>query len=82
MPLAQPPSYPFPQLTVREREVLDLLARGKNNTAIAGALFLSERTVRNYVSMIFTKLEVTDRAQAIAAARDAGIAAEPGGAGI
>jgi DNA-binding NarL/FixJ family response regulator len=67
--------YPFPQLTMRERDVLVLLARGHNNTAIAGALFLSERTVRNYVSLIFTKLQVADRANAIATARDAGIAA-------
>ena len=75
IPLAQPSDYPFPQLTTREREVLELLAHGQNNTAIAGALFLSERTVRNYVSLIFTKLQVDDRAHAIATARDAGIAA-------
>ena len=74
-PLAQPSDYPFPQLTTREREVLELVAHGQNNTAIAGALFLSERTVRNYVSLIFTKLQVDDRAHAIATARDAGIAA-------
>jgi DNA-binding NarL/FixJ family response regulator len=71
----QPAAYPFPQLTAREREVLDLLAHGHNNTAIAGSLFLSERTVRNYVSLIFTKLQVDDRAHAVATARDAGIAA-------
>ena len=64
---------PFPQLTQREQGVLELLARGKRNAAIADELFLSERTVRNYVSNIFTKLQVADRAQAIAAARDAGI---------
>lgn len=63
----------FPQLTAREHEVLELLARGRRNTEIAEELFLSERTVRNYVSNIFTKLQVADRAQAIAAARDAGI---------
>ena len=74
-PFAQSTAYPFPQLTVREREVLDLVAHGHNNTAIARALFLSERTVRNYVSLIFTKLQVADRANAIATARDAGIAA-------
>jgi DNA-binding NarL/FixJ family response regulator len=71
----QAAAYPFPQLTAREREVLELLAHGHNNTAIAGALFLSERTVRNYVSLIFTKLQVDDRAHAVATARDAGIAA-------
>ncbi len=63
----------FPQLTIREHEVLELLARGRRNTEIAEELFLSERTVRNYVSNIFTKLQVADRAQAITAARDAGI---------
>jgi DNA-binding NarL/FixJ family response regulator len=67
----------FPQLTLREREVLELLARGKRNAEIAAALYLSERTVRNYVSNVFTKLQVSDRAQAIAAARDAGLG-EPG----
>ncbi len=68
---------PFPQLTQREQEVLELLARGKRNATIADELFLSERTVRNYVSNIFTKLQVADRAQAIAAARDAGIGKPP-----
>lgn len=63
----------FPQLSQREREVLELLARGMRNTSIAAELFLSERTVRNYVSNIFTKLQVDDRAQAVAAARDVGI---------
>lgn len=64
---------PFPQLTKREHDVLELLARGRRNGAIAEELFLSERTVRNYVSNIFTKLQFADRAQAITAARDAGI---------
>ena len=54
--------------------MLDLVARGHSNTQIARALFLSERTVRNYVSIIFTKMDVPDRAHAIATARDAGIA--------
>ena len=65
--------FPFPQLTEREREVLVLLSRGQRNTDIANDLFLSERTVRNYVSNIFTKLQVADRASAIAAARDVGV---------
>lgn len=65
--------FPFPQLTEREREVLVLLARGQRNADIANDLFLSERTVRNYVSNIFTKLQVADRASAIAAARDVGV---------
>ena len=68
---------PFPQLTQREQEVLELLARGKRNATIADELFLSERTVRNYVSNVFTKLQVADRAHAIAAARDAGIGKPP-----
>ena len=66
-------SETFPELTSRERQVLELVAQGRRNSDIAGSLFLSERTVRNYVSNIFTKLQVADRAQAIAAARDAGI---------
>lgn len=69
----------FPQLSQREREVLELLARGMRNTSIAAELFLSERTVRNYVSNIFTKLQVDDRAQAVAAARDVGIGHPPQG---
>ncbi len=68
----EPPQL-FSQLSQREREVLELLARGMRNAAIAAELFLSERTVRNYVSNIFTKLQVDDRAQAVAAARDVGI---------
>ena len=51
-------------LTDRERDVLSLLARGLNNTDIAKQLYLSEGTVRNYVSRIFAKLDVTDRTQA------------------
>ncbi len=73
----QTASNPFPHLTQREQEVFELLARGKRNATIADELFLSERTVRNYVSNIFTKLQVADRAQAIATARDAGIGKPP-----
>lgn len=62
----------FPELTSREREVLDLIARGLPNREIADRLFLSEKTVRNHVSNIFTKLQVGDRAAAVARARDAG----------
>ena len=69
--------HPFPQLSQRELEVLELLARGRRNAMIADELFLSERTVRNYVSNIFTKLQVAGRAEAIAAARDAGIGKPP-----
>jgi len=71
--VAAAPSPPFPQLTGRERQVLDLLARGRANTAIATRLSLSPKTVRNHVSSILAKLQVTDRAQAIIQARDAGL---------
>jgi len=67
------PSPPFPQLTGRERQVLDLLAQGRANAAIATRLSLSPKTVRNHVSNVLAKLEVTDRAQAIIQARDAGM---------
>jgi DNA-binding NarL/FixJ family response regulator len=70
---ADKPPVPFPELTERERQVLELLAQGKDNRAIARDLFLSEKTVRNHVSNIFTKLHVADRAQAIIRARDAGL---------
>jgi len=70
-PAAPPPV--FPQLTDREREVLDLVAQGRANTAIAAKLGLSQKTVRNHVSNILTKLQVADRAQAIVQARDAGL---------
>jgi DNA-binding NarL/FixJ family response regulator len=63
----------FPELTTREREILVLLARGFTNTNIADRLALSPKTVRNYISEIFTKLQVADRSQAIVRARDAGI---------
>lgn len=63
----------FPQLTTREREVLDLLAAGRRNSAIAAALGLSEKTVRNHLSAILAKLQVTDRSAAIVRAREAGL---------
>jgi DNA-binding NarL/FixJ family response regulator len=63
----------FPQLTDREREVLELVAQGQANLAIAARLGLSHKTIRNHVSNILTKLQVTDRAQAVAQARDAGL---------
>jgi DNA-binding NarL/FixJ family response regulator len=63
----------FPELTEREREILNLIAQGQSNTAIAAQLVLSPNTVRNYVSSIFSKLQVADRAQAIIRAREAGL---------
>ena len=67
---------PFPELTKREREVLDLLARGLDNRAIARRLTISDKTVRNHVSNVFTKLQVPDRPQAIVKAREAGMGDE------
>jgi DNA-binding NarL/FixJ family response regulator len=64
---------PFPELTVREREVLDLIAQGHTNARIARRLFVSPKTVRNHISHIFTKLQIADRTQAILRAREAGL---------
>jgi DNA-binding NarL/FixJ family response regulator len=63
----------FPQLTAREREILELVAAGRSNPQIASTLFLSPKTVRNNVSNIFAKLHVADRAEAIVRAREAGL---------
>ena len=63
----------FPNLTEREHEILSLMAEGYTNNAIASRLYLSPKTVRNYVSSIFTKLQVSDRSQAIVHAREAGL---------
>lgn len=63
----------FPGLTPRERQVLDLLAAGRRNSAIARELGLSEKTVRNHLSSILTKLQVPDRSAAIVRAREAGL---------
>jgi DNA-binding NarL/FixJ family response regulator len=64
---------PFAALTPRENQALELIARGWGNPAIAERMGVSAKTVRNLVSNIFTKLQVVDRAQAIAKARDAGL---------
>ncbi|GAB4160431.1 MAG: hypothetical protein Fur0021_32410 [Candidatus Promineifilaceae bacterium] len=64
-------SLPFPDLTEREQEVLHWLAQGLNNQEIADKLFISSKTVRNHASNIFSKLQVTDRLQAIMRARNA-----------
>lgn len=66
-------SQAFPELTEREREILELIAQGYTNTAIAERLVLSAKTVRNHVSNIFGKLQVAGRAEAIIRARDAGL---------
>lgn len=75
--LAASEARPLPELTERETEVLELVARGLTNQAIAERLFLSEKTVRNHVSNIFAKLGVADRAAAVARARDAGLGRRP-----
>ena len=67
------PKEIFPSLTEREREILQLIARGRSNADIARDLSLSPKTVYNYVSNILTKLQVADRAQAIIRAREAGM---------
>ncbi len=67
------PGMPFPELTEREREVLGLIAQGRNNSEIADQLVLSAKTVRNYITSVFDKLQVANRAQAILRARDAGL---------
>ena len=67
------PSGVFPELTAREHEVLDLIARGLSNTEISRRFFLSPKTVRNHISNIFAKLRVADRAEAIVRAREAGL---------
>lgn len=70
---ARPAEAPFPELTERERQVLDRLAAGRTNDQIAGELYVSNKTVRNAVSSIYAKLHATGRAEAIARARDAGL---------
>lgn len=69
-------SRAFPELTERELQILELMARGESNRAIAESLVLSEKTVRNHVSNIFAKLQVADRSQAIVRARESGLGRE------
>ena len=76
---AKPPSLPrnvLPELTDREREVLELIAKGHGNPEIARQLGLRLKTVANYASNIFSKLQVADRAEAIARARYEGLGTE------
>ncbi len=63
----------FPELTDREREILSLIAEGRNNNDIAQRVGLSGKTIRNHITNIFNKLQVADRAQAIVRAREAGL---------
>lgn len=69
----RPAALAFPQLTPREVDVLDLVARGEANPAIARRLQLTDKTVRNHLSNILVKLQVADRAEAIVLAREAGL---------
>jgi DNA-binding NarL/FixJ family response regulator len=66
----------FPELSDREREVLELIARGMSNQQIVDRLVISPKTVRNHISNIFSKLQVRDRAEAVVRAREAGLGGE------
>jgi DNA-binding NarL/FixJ family response regulator len=69
---------PFPELSDREREVLELMAAGLPNAAIARRMFLSDKTVRNYITSVFAKLDVRDRTEAVIRAREAGLGRSTG----
>lgn len=71
--LSAGPPKPFPELTDREREVLELMACGECNAGIARQLVISSKTVRNHISSIFAKLQVSNRSQAIVRAHRAGL---------
>jgi DNA-binding NarL/FixJ family response regulator len=72
-PRAVAAESPFPELTDRERDVLDLLAQGRRNADIAAQLYLSPKTVSNHLTMIFAKLQVAGRGEAIVRAREGGL---------
>jgi DNA-binding NarL/FixJ family response regulator len=71
------PSTAFGELTPRERQILDRVAQGRSNGAIAAELHLAAKTVGNHVSAIFAKLRVATRAEAVAAAREGGLGRSP-----
>ncbi|MFV0318305.1 MAG: response regulator [Microthrixaceae bacterium] len=73
----QTDEHPFPELTERERLVLDLLAEGRRTAAIASELYLSPKTVSNHLTTIFAKLQVASRGEAIVLARERGLGNEP-----
>jgi len=75
-PTPRPDPAAFPELTEREREILDMVAAGRSNSEITAELVLSPKTVRNHVSNIFAKLQVRDRSEAIVRARVAGMGGE------
>lgn len=68
---------PFPELSAREREILELVAAGRPNADIAERLGVAPKTIRNHVSTIFAKLQVRDRSEAIVRAREAGLGDPP-----
>jgi DNA-binding NarL/FixJ family response regulator len=72
-PVQQAEEYPFPELTERERAVLDLLALGRRNAEIGAELFLSPKTVSNHLTNVFVKLQVAGRGEAIVRARERGL---------
>ena len=72
MPKLDARTDPFPKLTDREREILQMMSRGASNKDIAENLVISGKTVSNHITSIFSKLQVADRAQAVLRARDAG----------
>jgi DNA-binding NarL/FixJ family response regulator len=76
-----PQRLAFPELTDREIQILDLLARGRDNRGIARELVLAEKTVRNNITSIFAKLNVADRTAAVVRARDAGMGLDGTGPG-
>ena len=79
-PTSAPDRLEFAALTAREREVLDLMAAGWGNAAIASRLYLAPKTVRNHVSTIIGKLQASDRGEAVVRARRHGFGADPGAA--
>ncbi|HET8616076.1 MAG TPA: response regulator transcription factor [Actinomycetales bacterium] len=74
---AHRPASAFPRLSARETEVLDLVARGLGNHAVAGRLFVSTKTVQNHVSSILAKTGCATRSELVARARDAGLGGRP-----
>jgi DNA-binding NarL/FixJ family response regulator len=67
------PDLVFPELTEREREILELVAQRLTNPEISDRLAISGKTVSNHISSIFNKLQIVDRTQAIIRAREAGL---------
>ena len=72
-PTAQATADLFPELTPREKEILEQLAEGRRTAEIASALHLSPKTVSNNLTTIFAKLEVADRTAAVIRARERGL---------